>query len=83
MWCSGLIRHFVERIKAELFKFVRYATQKNKVPETVAGDEDSAFEGLTVFDVYEVLVRALAINFIGPFREWLSRERGAALLATG
>lgn len=74
---AALDPDFVERLRERLFNHVRFTTPNNS-PIKLAGAEDMAFDGLEPVHIYEVLARALAVNFIASFRE-LSSRTGAAV----
>ena len=72
----GLRPEFVARVRRDIFKSVLYATDRNPQATPLPGDEEEAFEGLSVFHMYEVLARALAVNFFERYREWQSQWNG-------
>ena len=72
----GLSPEFVGRVRRQMFESVRFATDNNPQPRPLRGDEEMAFVGLGVFEMYEVLARALAVNFFTLFRAWQSRWNG-------
>lgn len=70
----------VERLMPLMFEGVKYVNKHNEkaVPggNRVRGDEDNAFRGLDAFAIYEVLSRALAVNFARPFFNRASKLPG-------
>ncbi len=50
-------------IRNDMFENVQFKLQKTDAWMNIAGAEDSAFGKLDVADVYEVVLRALAVNF--------------------
>ena len=69
----GAPRDLVARIRDRLFEEVTFKNQSAKTHVTLAGSEEMAFENLSAVDVYEVLVRCLAVNFFDSFQELISR----------
>ena len=69
----GAPRELVARIRDRLFEEVTFKNQSAKTHVTLAGSEEMAFENLSAVDVYEVLVRSLAVNFFDSFQELASR----------
>ena len=67
-------RDMVRSVRQRLFYEVKFqnANYQTPVPIMEAGEE-SAFEGLNVFAVYEVFIRALSVNFFDSFQELNSR----------
>lgn len=59
-------------IRSALFKHVVY-TDGQGVSDTLAENEDHAFEKLEAFHVYAVLARALVVNFLPSWNETVSR----------
>ena len=59
----GLEATFVESVRRELFMFVYFTNEAAQTRQRLGGAEDTAFEKLEPFAVYEVLLRALAVNF--------------------
>ena len=74
----SLSRGFVETLRRELFKAVRYSNARAQTPQVLAGAEDTAFDGLEPIAVYEVLGRSLAVNFSDSFRRLGSTLAAAA-----
>ena len=68
----SLSRGFVEALRLDMFKVVRFANGRAKTPQVLAGAEDMAFDGLDPVAVYEVLGRSLAVNFTASFRRLAS-----------
>ena len=67
----GLDLSFVEKLRNVLFGTVRYQTIKSKTQRPLGNnevDQDQAFENLEAIQVYEVMLRALAVNFFDSFR---------------
>ena len=63
----------VEDVRKRLFAGVKFRNQNAVTPRPVYPDEAMAFRDLEPVAVYEVLVRCLAVNFTGSFREIISR----------
>ena len=58
---------FVQHMCGEMFPHV-YFTDGTGDAMVLAGNEDRAFEKLQLTDIYEVLVRSLAVNFFDTFK---------------
>lgn len=85
----GISEGAVEEIRETLFKGIEFSNKgcakedKSGVSKgwaQLSGLEDMAFENFEVINIYEVLVRALYINFFGSFSEMKSRFPFAAKL---
>lgn len=63
---------FVDQVRKIMFRHVEFATA-DSTWQPLAGAEDMAFSGLEPLAVYEVLARALAVNFMPSYREAASR----------
>ncbi len=66
----GLPPAFVEYLMDELFEYIEYSG--NGVDQgwiNLNAGRDMAFEGFEVINIYEVLGRALFVNFSGSFSE--------------
>lgn len=63
----------LEAIRSELFKFVKYQSATTQSPNTLFGDENSAFQNLEPVIIYEVIVRAFLVNFFESFLALESR----------
>ena len=59
---------FVEKLRVQLFKHVRYQNAHAVTLAPLTGNEDSAFDALEPSAIYEVLARSLAVNFTPSFR---------------
>lgn len=68
----GLDPEIVEHIRKELFGKIDYKSKGQKDFINLKDTEDMAFEDFEVINIYEVLVRALCVNFIGSISEILS-----------
>ena len=75
----GAPRELVRSVRDQLFANVLFRNQHNKTPVPLLGSEDSAFDGLSAFDIYEVLVRCLAVNFFDSLSEKISSLNQAEL----
>lgn len=77
----GLPSEFVDYLMAELFEGIQFSGKSTGVEKGWAplkGMEDSAFQDFEVINIYEVLWRALFINFSGSFSEITSAFPGVA-----
>lgn len=54
-------------LMTKLTKFVQFNRSELGSPAIVAHDPDSAFKDMTVFQIYELLARAFAVNFMESF----------------
>lgn len=71
----GLDPAFIQKLMNSLFEYVEYSGGDSGVEKGWAklkGLEDSAFQNFEVIQIYEVLVRALYVNFSGSFSGMLS-----------
>ena len=59
----SLPRETLREVRDALFAEVRFQNQAAKTPLPVGGNEDMAFDGLGFLAVYEVLARAVMVNF--------------------
>ena len=66
------------RIRDDLFKGVRFINDIAKTETTLRGNVDMAFNGLLPIHIYEVLARALIVNFLESFLDILRRGAGEA-----
>lgn len=64
---------FIDWLETKMFQHVRFSNQRT-TPQQLAGAEDMAFGGLNVYDLHEVLVRSLAVNFLESFSDFLFRK---------
>ena len=69
----GVSESVQERARVALFKGVVFQNKTAVTPMELAGNENVAFQDLEVSVVYEVFLRAFALNFIGSLREVVSR----------
>ena len=60
---SAISIDLVKRLRGELFKYVLYQKEGQPGARVVAGEVGQAFEFLTGYHIYEVLVRSLIVNF--------------------
>lgn len=77
----GLDPIFVDDIRSRLFKHVQFSGDAANVKSgwvELDGLEDQAFEKFEVINIYEVLARALFINFHGSFSAITSTFPGVA-----
>ena len=75
----GLDPDVVSHIREELFSCIEFTgsgVEKGHMP--LAGAEDMAFQNFEVVNIYEVIGRALFINFFGSFAGIVSAFPGAA-----
>lgn len=63
---------FVEQLRVDMFVWIEFSSPQT-TPQTLLGAEDMAFAELEPSDVYEVLLRSLAVNFTASFRSLRSR----------
>ena len=61
------------QVGRKVFEKVSFANARITTPQQLAGTEDTAFDGLEPVAVYEVLLRALAVNFTASFRALVSK----------
>ena len=76
----GLDPLVVDYIRTTLFERIEFENkeQEQKGFAPLAGLENMAFENFEVINIYEVLVRALYVNFSGSFTEILLVFEGVA-----
>ena len=73
---SSLPKPIVKSIQKQMFTAVTFTNETAVTPQVLAGREGMAFDslqGLTPFDVYNVTVRCLAVNFLASSLDFLSR----------
>ena len=58
--------------KARLFQFVTFKSAKVPTPAKISASPGDAFDGLNFTHIYEILGRALAVNFTESLAELLS-----------
>ena len=68
--------NFVKKIRGIMFQHVRFTNKYALTPQMVAGAEDTAFGGLGLFSIYQILGRALVVNFLEYFQEFQSQVTG-------
>ena len=73
----NLDRSVVAQVRDRLFEEVRFTNKTAKTPLIVAENMEIAFQGLDFMAVYEVLIRAVVINF-GESLSVRMRREGAA-----
>ena len=73
---------FVRLVRRELFSKVSFANARIATPQPLAGAEDTAFDTLEAVTIYEVLLRALAVNFTESLRAVVSRFGDATLASS-
>ena len=59
---------FIESLRVQLFKHIRFQNAHAVTLAPLIGNEDSAFDELEPSAIYEVLARSLAVNFTPSFR---------------
>lgn len=77
----GLSPDFIDALMERMFDCIQFTgkdTGTEKGWQTLCGSEDSAFINFEVINIYEVLWRALYVNFSGSFSEIASAFPGAA-----
>ena len=57
----------------KMFQYVDYTDENSPDPVSLRRKEEGVFAKMDVFAIYEVLVRALVVNFLDSFLESLSR----------
>ena len=75
----SLDREFVNDVRDAMFKYVTFHVPgATKNEQTLAGAEEIAFGSLSGVDVYEILARALAVNFtdFGRLTEMIGSRKG-------
>lgn len=75
----GLSPDFVDDLMDKMFEHIQYTgkdTGTEKGWQILRGSEDSAFINFEVINIYEVLWRALFVNFSGSFSEIASTFPG-------
>jgi len=68
----GLSPDFIDGLMSKMFECIQYTgkdTGQEKGWQILSGSEDSAFVNFEVINIYEVLWRALFVNFSGSFSE--------------
>ena len=64
---------FVATLRKKMFEYVTFRVPDSRTFSVLSNDEercfDAEFEGMSPRTVYEVLLRSLAVNFIGFFPE--------------
>ena len=73
----GLPRSTVAEIRTRIFAQVYFRNKTAKTLRRVGDDVGHAFDGLEPFHIYEVLGRALIVNFRGSFADATSRFAAA------
>jgi hypothetical protein len=76
----GLPPSFIKSLMSKMFKYIQFQGEKIGVEKgwiNLKGMEDTAFQNFEVINIYEVLARALFINFSGSFSEITSAFPGA------
>ncbi len=66
-------REHVKQLRGEMFKYVTFTTLEQKQPLPLEGVEDMAFGALDPLAIYEVLGRAIAVNFTEYFKGLMTR----------
>ena len=75
----GLPPDFIDELMSKMFEHIQFTgkdTGTEKGWQSLSGSEDSAFINFEVINIYEVLVRALYVNFSGSFSEIASSFPG-------
>lgn len=70
---------FVAYVRKVLFEKVTFATRLAVDPQRLAGAEDMAFGGLEPVAIYEVMARALAVNFTASWESVASKFQNVSL----
>ena len=70
---AGLPKAVVKSVQRQMFTSVTFTNENALSARVLSGSEAMAFNGLSAFDVYEVTVRCLAVNFLGSSFDFLSR----------
>ena len=72
---------YVDRLRDQMFGTTQFSETGNPPWEKLAGAEDKAFKYLEPFHIYEVLMRAFAVNFLASLdaSESLMERLGVAL----
>ena len=79
----GLPTAFVKYLMVVLFEYVEFKGKDVGIDKSWAklkGLEDMAFQGFEIINIYEVLARALFVNFSGSFSDLASSIPGADLI---
>lgn len=71
----ALPKPFTRRLRDKMFNYVTFTNAIARTPLTLAGSEETAFDAIDAEPVaiYEVFVRALAVNFTGSYRDLVAR----------
>lgn len=81
----GLSPDFIDSLMGKMFDCIQFTgkdTGTEKGWQTLSGSEDSAFMNFEVINIYEVLWRALFVNFSGSFSEISSAFPGVGQILT-
>ena len=70
---------FVTYVRKILFERVAFSNRLALDPMPLAGSEDMAFGGLEPVAIYEVLARALAVNFTASWQYAVSKFQNVSL----
>ena len=70
---ASIPRETVKEGRSSLFEFVDWVNDKRGQPVKLVDREDEAFDGLEAIHVYQVLLRAFAVNFTGSLDELIPR----------
>lgn len=70
---AGLPKHVVKSVQRQMFTAVSFTNGNAQTARTLQGSEPMAFNGLSPFDVYDITVRCLAVNFLESSLDFLSR----------
>ena len=82
MWLQMVLSldpSFVAYVRKILFKRVAFSNRLAVDPQSLSGSEDMAFGGLEPVAIYEVLVRALAVNFTASLESAVSKFQNVSL----
>ena len=70
---------FVAYVRKILFERVAFSNRLAVDPQSLSGSEDMAFGGLEPVAIYEVLARALAVNFTESWQYAVSKFHNVSL----
>lgn len=74
---------FTDWLRQQLFRGISYQISGTTSYQPLLGAEDTAFEHLEPYHVYELIMRGLAVNFTSSFLEIQSRVLGVQKKAPG
>ena len=59
----ALSHEVMDDIRRRMFRTVDFANERARSPQVLLGAEEMAFDGLSPLKVYDVMLRAMAVNF--------------------